>query len=753
MKFQSLMPKLFAAKKTIVGVFLVLGILAGFSLFQLKFSFDFSQFFPEGDEDLEFYQEFISDFGTDDNFLLIAVENDSSVFKMDFLKAFDVLSRSSKTLPYVTESISLTSAFYPLKTGMGYIRIPVIRFDDPSKYEEDWKKIQEDKLFINSLINKEASSLVLALETEDKLDYKQSKELLSAVRLQLKENGFEKYHMLGRTFFYESLINMQRDELAFTTISATVLVFLVLFLVYRRIWIVVISLFSILLALLLFMGLLAVLGKELTVLAAFYPILLLIVGTSDVVHIMDDYLTKVQKGIEKDKAMLQTIREVGVSTLLTSVTTAIGFASLLTSKSSSVSGFGIDAAIGVLTAFVTVIFFTCSVLLLTNKKYLVPKKKPTGNWPKAMIAVNTFTKKYSRHILLLSLLFVGICVYGMTLINTNYQIQNSFPKNSKIANDFVFFQENYAGFRPLEVAVKAQGDYRITDFALATEIEKVVQQMKAIPPIQNVQSVNMLYKGLHKANNLNKSAYFVLPEQEKTFVSYQKEIKKGARKQYAKFVNSAETKTRIRAKVLDVGLDTVTTVYEDLTHFIKTNTDSTKVSFKLTGTGILLDKNSFYVKDSLIQGLLMGLLLVAIIMALLFKNAKLLIISLLPNMLPLLFASALLGFLDIPLEATISVVFAIVFGIAVDDTIHFLGRYKVGLANGKTKEEAIAITFDETGRALVITTITLFLGFLVLLFSEHMPSVTIGLLVSVTLVTALVLDLLLLPVLLRKFLK
>jgi predicted RND superfamily exporter protein len=144
--------------------------------------------------------------------------------------------------------------------------------------------------------------------------------------------------------------------------------------------------------------------------------------------------------------------------------------------------------------------------------------------------------------------------------------------------------------------------------------------------------------------------------------------------------------------------------------------------------------------------------LVALIMVILFKNIKLLLISLLPNLLPLLFAAALLGYLNIPLEATISVVFAIVFGIAVDDTIHFLSRYKIGLAKGASKEEALRTTFTETGRALVITTLILFFGFMVLLFSVHAPSMTIGILVSVTLLAALILDLLLLPVLIRKFL-
>lgn len=746
------MQRILAQKKSIIFAFICLGVLASVSLRDLKFSFDFSHFFPEGDEDLIFYQDFIKDFGTDDNFLLIAIENEGSVFEKAFLNEFHQFSIDAQKLPYVISKQSLTTLFYPLKSPLGYTKLPIIHMNDSTKYEADWKKIKEDDIFINSLIDKSATSLVLVLETEDGLNYEQCTELLNAVRPRLEKVGLTDYHLLGRAFFYEALIDIQKRELLVTSIAASILIILILFLVYRSFYIIALTLSSILLALVLFMGILSLLGIELTALASFYPVLILIVGTSDVIHIMDDYLGKLKKGLKKEIAMKLTLKEVGVSTLLTSVTTSIGFASLLTSKSTSVSGFGINASLGVLIAFVTIIFFTCSLLLIIDERHLIPKKANSKVWSKGLQASNNFTKRYPRGILLGSLIFGGICVIGITKINTNYQIKNSFPKGSQIANDFQYFQQNYSGFRPLEVAVMTKGDHKITDFAIAKEIEKVVQEMKSIPTIQSVQSVNAFYKGLNKANNLNKSAYFILPESEANFNSYLKEVKKLTRRQFSKFVNTEETKSRITSKVLDVGLDTITTVYQKLNEFILTQTDTSKVQFRLTGTGILLDKNAVYVRESLINGLLMGTLLVALIMALLFKNLKLLLISLLPNVLPLLFAAALLGFLGIPLEATISVVFAIVFGIAVDDTIHFLGRFKVGIANGLTKEEALEITFLETGRALVITTIALFFGFLVLLFSVNQPSMTIGLLVSVTLLAALILDLLLLPVLIRKLL-
>lgn len=746
------MHKFLALKKTILPIFIILSIAAGFLLPNLKFSFDFSQFFPEGDEDLIFYQEFIEEFGVDDSFLLVAVENEGTVFEKDFLARFDKLTVASKNLPHITENQSLTTLFYPLKTSFGYSRLPIIHLNDSTKYAADWKKIKEDDLFVNTLIDEKANSMVLSLETEDKLDYAQSIELLTALRSLLKKQGFENYHLLGRTFFYEALIEMQKTELIKTTIVASALVLLILFLVYRRVVIVAVAMSSIILALLLFLGLLSLLGKELNSLASFYPILILIVGTSDVIHIMDDYLAKLRNGFEKEEAMLHTLKEVGISTLLTSVTTAIGFASLLTSKSSVVSGFGINSAIGVLIAFVTIICFTCTLLLLVKKEKVLPKKDISKKWTIGLTRINNFTQRFPKGILITSLVFAIICAWGITKVNTNYQIKESLPTGSAIAEDFDFFQNNYGGFRPLEVAVTTESDYKVTDFAVAQEIEKVVQHLKSFAPIRNVQSVNAFYKGLNKANNLNKSEYFILPEKEETFEIYKREVKKLARKPFGKFVNKDETKSRIAAKVLDVGLDTLNTVYEKFYSFTAARTDTTMVKFRLTGTGILLDKNAYYVKDSLVQGLLLGLLLVAIIMAILFKNFKLLLISLLPNLLPLLFAAALLGFLGIPLEATVAVVFAIVFGIAVDDTIHFLGRYKICLSKGLNKEEALEITFAETGRALIITTLILFFGFLVLLLSVHTPSITIGLLISVTLLTALVLDLLLLPVLIRKLL-
>ena len=738
-------------RKISIVLFLILGILSITVVPNLKFSFDFSQFFPEEDPDLTFYQEFVEEFGTDDNFLLVAVANDSGVFEKDFLARFHSLSEESKNFSFVTERNSLTTLSYPLKTSFGYTTLPIIHLEDATQYQKDWNKIKEDNLFVNVLIDEKANSLVLALSTEDNLDDTQSKLLLNEVRTSLKENKLDNYHILGRAFFYEAIVEMQKSEVLKTTIIASILVFIILLLVYRSLPVVLISVTSIGLSLLLFMGLLAVLGKELNAMASFYPVLMLIVGTSDVIHLTDSFIRKIQGGKEKYAALLSSLKEVGLTTLLTSVTTAIGFVTLLSSRLVSIREFGINAAMGVMVAYVTVICFTGALLISMPKKRLLGQKSVSKKWVTYLLGINNLTKKHPNTIIIGTTIFTVLCIFGVSSITTNHEFKQTLPNKSKIATDFNFFQENYAGFRPLEIAILAKEGYKVTDYAIALEIEKLTNHLGQIATIGNLQSPNLPYKLVNKANHLNKSDFLRLPDDEATFIKYQKDVNKLARKQLARFVNSSKDKARINAKLQDVGTDSLKRLYSHIEAFANAATDTTKMRVRVTGKSMLLDKNSEYIRKSLLEGLLYGLIIIGIIMVFVFRDIKMFLISLVPNLLPMLFAGAILGFLGIPLEAGLSVVFAIVFGIAVDDTIHFLGKYKLGITQGLTKEEALEKTFAQTGRALVITTIILFFGFMVMLFSIHQPSITIGIIISVTLVAALIIDLLLLPVLLRKF--
>lgn len=732
--------------------FLVFGILAVWSAFlipRLQFSFDFEQFFPRGDKDLEFFREFIAEFETDDNFLLIALEREDGVFDSSFLARVHDLSLAARKLPYVESSYSLTQFAYPLKTPFGLTSIPAIHLENPSRYESDRKKVLADERLVYNLIDPEGTALVIYLKTIPNITLPQSEELMEAINQLIGPYQFEDYHMLGRAYFQKELVEMQKREIIVSALIAGLLVSLAMAAIFRRFWGIVVAIASVGLGMLIFLGFLAATGRELSAMAALYPVLMLIVGTSDVIHIMSKYLDELQKGNPRPTAIKTTVKEVGLATLLTSATTAAGFLSLVTSRIEPVRDFGINSAAGVLIAYVTVLFFTTSLLSLLHADQIVKIGATDSFWNKRMNELSRFTKQKPRQIGWASLAFLAICLVGISQITTNYTLIRNLPRGEKITEDFHFFEEKFTGFRPMEVAISAKPPYKATDFEVLREISRLEDHLQQYEPIRGVTSMTAAYKGIHQLFHGNRQEEFRFPDNEAEFKRYQRLLEDMPRTGANVLISKDGQKARITSRLLDVGADSIKSMNLSIDQWVAQHIDGEKVTARITGTGLIVDKNSEYVRQSLLQGMGLAILIVALLMGLLFRNIRMVVVSIIPNLLPLLVAGAILGYLGIELEAGVSIVFSVIFGIAVDDTIHFLSKYRLALAKGLSQDEAIHLTFMETGKAIVLTTLLLFAGFMVMLFSIHPPSVTIGLLISATLISAVVCDLLLIPPLLR----
>ncbi len=737
----------------IVIAFAILTVLGAFFATRLKFAFSLDQFFPQGDPELEFFLKFTEEFETDINFLLVGVERKDGVFEQSFLEKFHDFSVKAKSLPGVAETQSLTKLAYPMKTPFGITTIPAIHIDKPNRYKRDKERILADERFVNQFISEDATALVMAIRTNGSIELEDSENLVTAVHELIEPYEFEDYHLLGPPNFQKEMVAMQKREVAMSTIVSAILVSLIMFFIFRRPWGIGVALVSIGLGMLLFLGLLGATGRPLNAMAALYPVLMVIVGTSDVIHIMSKYIDELRKGQGRREAIMVTVREIGMATLLTSLTTAIGFATLVTSKIIPIRDFGVNAAVGVLVAFLTVIFFTSAVLTWFRQDQIIKFGKTQQFWERLMDWFYNYTKNNARQVAIGGLGVLLICLWGISLITTNYRIERNMPRGEKITVDFLFFENTFSGFRPMEVAVFAQGDYKADDYEVLKEMDKVENYLKQQPSINSINSATTLYKSINQMYGRNKTEAYKMPEDEKTFAKYQKLAEKVPKVSTGILISKDEKKARISTRVLDIGADSIKAVGARIDNWIASNTDPNIATFKRTGTGLILDKNSEYVRDSLLKGLGLAVLIVSLLMALLFKNLKMVIISLVPNMFPLLMAGAMLGFAGVELEAGISIVFAVVFGIAVDDTIHFLSKFKLSRDKGLSVDESLRITFMETGKAICLTTIILFFGFLVMLFSIHPPSVTIGALISLTLFSALLSDLFLIPVLIRWMIK
>ncbi len=731
-------------------LFGILSVVSIYGLFHLKFSFDFEQFFPENDPDLEFFREFIDDFETDDNFLIIAVEREDGVFEQDFLENFHDFTLNTKRLPYVQESQSLTKFEYPIKTPFGITTVPAIHINQPEKYEADKARILQDERFVYNLISEDATALAVFIKTDEEMLLEESRGVMNGLDSLLNTYEFDNYHILGRAYFTAELVDMQIREILVSGFFSIFLVGFIMFYIFRRIRGIIIALSSVGLGMLIFMGILGLSGRELSVMSALYPVLMVIVGTSDVIHIMSKYIDELRKGVSRTVAINTTIKEIGMATLLTSLTTAVGFLSLVASRVGPIREFGVNSAIGVFVAYLTVIFFTTALISMYDTDQLMKIGRGQKFWERSMNWAYDFTKNYPLRIMTAAVLITGLSLYGISKVTTNYTIEHNLPTGKKITEDFKYFEKKFTGFRPLEFAVTVKEGYSANDFAVVKEIDKVENYLREnYPSIRAIASITTLYKSIHQAFNGGRIDAYELPESEIQFERYQRFADKIPESSggLAVLVSADGDKARITSRVLDMGADNLADTGDDIDKWIAENTEL--IEIKRTGTGMIVDKNAVYVRESLLYGLGVAVLIVSFMMVLLFKNIRMLIISLIPNLYPLMLAGALLGFIGIELEAGVSIVFAVIFGIAVDDTIHFLSKYKLARQKGKTIEESLHITFLETGKAIVLTTLILFFGFLIMLFSIHPPSVTVGLLISLTLFSALIADLMLIPILIR----
>ena len=741
-------------RTAIISIFVLFAIISGYYTTQLKFGFSFEQFFPKGDPDLEFYKNFAKDFESDDSFLLIGIENKPTVFDSSFLSRFHELSLELRNIDYITKVQSLTMIESPVRTPFGISTIPLIHMDNPSYYEQDKKTVTQDARFVYNLIDSNATSLVIAAKTKENIDMAESRVLTDSVDSLINKFGFSSHaHILGRAYFQRELVDFQIREMIMAFIASLVLVTLIMILIYRRPIGILIALGSIALGLLLFTGYLGFTGTELNAISALFPVIMLIVGSSDVIHIFSKYVDELIHGRDKELAMQVTIKEIGMATFMTSFTTAIGFASLMTSRLQTISDFGWSAAIGVMIAYVTVIFFTTSLLSLYDKEKIIKENYHHSRWDAILGKIFFINDKKQKNIFTITILLMLVFIAGITQISTNYNIENNLPRGAKVTEDFKFFESNYAGFRPLEFAITSKTDEKADDFKILQEVDKLEEKVKSTGVIKSSLSLATIYRSINKMNHANSDSFYVFPESEEDFNASKKLIDNVISEESNILVNESKTKTRISARITDIGADKIKALGTELDHWVDTHIDTSLISVRRTGTGLILDKNAEYVTTNLLQGIAISILIIALLMGFLFGSFKMLIIALIPNLIPLFFAGAVLGYFGIELDAGVAIMFTIIFGIAVDDTIHFLTRFKICIASGLSQKEAIRKTIFETGKAIIFTSVILFFGFFTMIFSVNPPTFTVGILISVTLFSALICDLLLLPALIMRFIK
>jgi predicted RND superfamily exporter protein len=305
----------------------------------------------------------------------------------------------------------------------------------------------------------------------------------------------------------------------------------------------------------------------------------------------------------------------------------------------------------------------------------------------------------------------------------------------------------------MEYAIMMKDTHSIYDYEVMKSLHQLEQKIRSYNAVRTSTSVASMCGTIYHTLHRDTMGYKVFPPDEELYNESLTILKSTLKDAEKALVSNDGGKARISCRMKDVGADSIKTITKEIHTWYNSSADTSLFSIKETGTGVILDKNATYVTENLLQGLGISLLIIGLLMGILFRSGAMLLIALIVNVIPLLFGGAVIGFASIQLDAGIAIMFSVIFGIAVDDTIHYLSRYKLCIQQGLAREDAIRRTTLETGKAIIYTSIILFFGFLNLIFSASPPTFTIGLLISLTLFSALIADLFLLPALILRFMR
>jgi predicted RND superfamily exporter protein len=742
--------------KTLAGWTLVIitliSVLAVIYASRIGFDYDFEKFFPQGDDDLYFFLEYRERFENDNDYLLLGFQNPQGVFQEEFLHRIDSLTSYLETVPQVEQVISPTNAFRLIKGPMNWIPIPYLHLDQPERLEEDSASIYQRSQLAGQLFSDDGHSMALVIKHRQQIKRAAADSLMNSVNYSLNALDLSPVYMAGKVRAQPVYLDLIQQELVVFLSASLVLVIMLLSVAYRTFWAIVIPLLVVSLAGIWTLALMYLTGKPLDLMMVLLPTIIFVVGMSDVVHILTRYIEEIRHGNPQITALKVTFKEVGIATFLTSLTTGIGFLTLITSNIIPIRDFGIYTAAGVLIAYILAFTLLPSALVYLPSPRIAENLRIRKRWRNILTKGLIWVFRYRTRVTLVTAVLVLLAVIGMQKLNVNTFLIDDLPRSHPLKSAFLFFDQNFGGSRPFEMAIEVKPDSMgLFDYPILLEIEKVHDYLEQTYQATALTSPVSVVKSTNEALNGGASQFYSVPDA-KTLNRLWPHLERFRKRSYFDHMISEDLRhSRFSGRIPDIGSNLSTEKLRQLTSFIESSVNTNLVNFRVTGTSLLIDKNNDYLVRNMSTGLAIAFGVVALIAGVMFRSWRMILITLLVNFIPLLLVAGIMGALGVTLKLTTSVIFTIAFGIAVDDTIHFISKLKMELAKGSSVLYAVKRTYFSTGKAIIITTFILISGFMTLLLSAFGGTFYIGLFVSLTLLFALIIDLTLLPVLVLWF--
>ncbi len=745
-------------KTVLLGILIALTIFFGYHARNVEMSYEYASLLPQKDQAYQDYQDFVRIFGEEGNLIMLAIQ-DSSFFELDHFNKWRNLCNDLRNVEGVENLLSVPNSYDLLRDTVEkrFLIRPVFPTVIPTQVELDslTARFYNLPFYRNFIYNDSTHTFLLVITVnKDRMHSRAREEMVKSIKRianQFERTNKVKLHYSGLPYIRVMTSLKIKREIYLFSILAVVMCVVFLYVFFRSVKAVVIPICIVLVQVVWALGMLSLFGFKITILTGMMPAILIIIGIENSIYMLNKYNFEFAQYGNKIKALQRVIIRIGTATFMTNLTAAAGFGTNIITKSQMMIEFGIITSLNIICLFALTL-----LLIPIVYSYVEPPKarhlKYLDNrfMTRIIDRLILVTKLRRKVVYIVTGLLVVTGIYGATRIKSSGYMVDDISRKETIYKDLKFFEQNFQGLMPFEIIVdtkKPNGVLQLSTFARIDELE---QRLSSYPELSASLSLLNVLKFAKQAFYNGDPAYFSLPNSyEKNFILAYAMKGKGQENMLHSFWDSTKQITRISYRTKDVGTKKMAELYDQVRNEIDSVFTSDEYKIVATGSSVTFFRGTQYLLHNLFTSVALAIFLISFFMILMFSSARMVIISLIPNLIPLVLTAAVMGFTGIPIKASTMLVFSVAFGISVDSTIQFLTKYRFELRmTGWDIRRSVVLALRETGVGMIYTAAVLFFGFGIFSLSSFGGTQAMGVLVSLTLLIAVTSNLILLPSLL-----
>lgn len=741
-----------------MAVVFVLTALMAIMASKVKMSYEMAQMLPQTDSTFIEFKNFKSIFGEDGSVMFMGIKSP----KLDSLEYFNQwydLTSQIGSVKGVKGTLSIAKAFQLVKDEetMRFKIVPFFTHRPNTQAELDslMAIIKGSKFYDGTLFNQQnATILAVTLDTAylgSGSRFKLVNDIKAKTAIFEKNTGIQVRYS-GLPFIRIYMSEIVKSELIMFSVLTMLIASILLFLFFKSWKAVIFPMLIVLISLIWTLGYLTLIGYKITILTGILPPLVIIIVVENCIFLLNKYHLEYKTHQNKVKALARTIRRVGAAMFLTNLSTAVGFAAFTITGNNLLVEFGIIASISIMTVFVlslVLIPVIYSLISPPNKKQI--KHLDNHVTEKLIGFIERIIGHRRSRIYWITSIIVAIGFVGITFLKTSGNVVDDIPQKDQIYKDLCFFEEEFKGVLPFEILIDTKKKKGVMQMSTIKRIDKLQTALMDYPEFSKSISVAEVLKIAKMAYYNGDTAMYSLPKgNESAFIMSYLPKSMGAKKTVLNtFVDSTMQYTRVSVQIANIGTHRIDSIKQDLRTKIDSIFNPEKYKVIMTGTSIVFLEGTNYLVRNLAESLILAIFIITLIMAYLFRSFKILSIALITNLIPQVLTAAFMGYFDIPIKPSTIIIFSIALGISADNTILFLSRFRMELKiNNDNIKLSVYKALTETAHSMLYSSTILFLGFSVFMLSSFGGTESLGKLISFTLFTALLANLILLPAML-----